>query len=75
MANRLVKAAMTERISDKSMEPTKSHERLYEDWAVTGAGILITGNMMIDRKHLESSGNICMDDESMMPKLKSMAAA
>ena len=75
LTNRLVKAAMTERISNKHMEPTKNHVRLYEDWAETGAGLLITGNMMIDRKHLESSGNICLHDESMIPKLKSMADA
>jgi len=75
LGNRLVKAAMTERISNKYMAPTKNHERLYEAWANTGAGLLITGNMMIDRKHLESSGNICLDDPSMIPKLKAMADA
>ncbi len=75
LKNRLVKAAMTERISNRKYEPVKGHERLYEDWSNTGAGLLITGNVVIDRKHLESAGNVCFDDEEMLPKLKSWAEA
>ena len=67
--NRLVKSAMTERISNRGYEPTKAHERLYRDWAKTGAGLLITGNVMFDKRHLESSGNICFNDKAMLPKL------
>lgn len=75
LKNRLVKAAMTERISNRKYEPVKGHERLYEHWSNTGAGLLITGNVVIDRKHLESAGNVCFDDEEMLPKLKSWAEA
>ncbi|MBW1295439.1 NADH:flavin oxidoreductase/NADH oxidase family protein [Aquimarina litoralis] len=75
LKNRLVKSAMTERISNTNFEPVKGHERLYEDWSSTGAGLLITGNVVIDRKHLESAGNVCFDDEKMLPKLKSWAQA
>ncbi|AXT56859.1 NADH:flavin oxidoreductase/NADH oxidase family protein [Aquimarina sp. AD1] len=73
LSNRLVKSAMTERISNSKFEPTKGHERLYRDWSKTGAGLLITGNVVIDRKHLESAGNVCFDDEKMLPKLRSWA--
>ncbi|WP_299260436.1 NADH:flavin oxidoreductase/NADH oxidase family protein [uncultured Aquimarina sp.] len=73
--NRLVKSAMTERISNNKFEPTKGHERLYRDWSKTGAGLLITGNVVLDRKHLESAGNVCFDDKKMLPKLKSWAEA
>lgn len=66
---------MTERISNNKFEPTIEHERLYEKWSDTGAGLLITGNVMIDRIHLESAGNVCFDDEKMLPKLKKWAAA
>ncbi|MFP2997456.1 NADH:flavin oxidoreductase/NADH oxidase family protein [Spongiivirga sp. MCCC 1A20706] len=75
LKNRLVKSAMTERISNKKFEPTNGHEQLYSDWADTEAGLLITGNVVIDRKHLESAGNIVFDDEKMLPKLRSWAAA
>jgi len=67
--NRLVKSAITERISNRRFEPTEGHERLYRDWSETGAGLLITGNVMIDRDHLESCGNVCFDDKKMLPKL------
>jgi 2,4-dienoyl-CoA reductase-like NADH-dependent reductase (Old Yellow Enzyme family) len=43
--------------------------------ANTDAGLLITGNVMIDRKHLESAGNVCFDEEAMFPKLRAWADA
>ena len=75
LSNRLVKSAMTERISNKHLEPTIGHQKLYEAWAKTGAGLLITGNVVIDDKHLESAGNVCFNDAAMLPKLKAWAAA
>lgn len=73
--NRLVKSAMTERISNHNYEPTKGHEILYSEWAKSGAGLLITGNVIIDRFHVESAGNVCFDDENMVEKLKPWANA
>ena len=73
--NRLVKAAMTERIADKHNAATQRHEVLYERWAETGAGILITGNVMIDRVHLESAGNVCFDADANLPALKAWAGS
>lgn len=75
LANRLVKAAMTERISDRHLQPTANHQKLYDTWANTGAGLLITGNVMIDRTHLESSGNICIDESVSIPSLSAWANA
>jgi 2,4-dienoyl-CoA reductase-like NADH-dependent reductase (Old Yellow Enzyme family) len=75
ISNRLVKSAMTERLSNNNFEPTEEHERLYKKWAATGAGLLITGNVIIDRNHLESAGNVCFDDENMIPKISKWAAA
>lgn len=73
LKNRLVKAAMTERISNAKFAPTADHNKLYSDWADTGAGLLITGNVVIDRKHLESAGNVCFDTEEMLPAISSWA--
>ncbi|MEL7250027.1 MAG: NADH:flavin oxidoreductase/NADH oxidase family protein [Bacteroidota bacterium] len=75
LANRLVKAAMTERISNSAFEPTADHERLYRLWSNSGAGLLITGNVIIDRTHLESAGNVVFDDEDMLPALQAWAQA
>ncbi len=73
--NRLVKAAMTERLSNTKFEPTAAHEHLYCRWAGTGTGLQITGNVIIDRVHLESAGNVAFDDDGMLPKLQSWAKA
>jgi 2,4-dienoyl-CoA reductase-like NADH-dependent reductase (Old Yellow Enzyme family) len=73
--NRLVKAAMTERISDKNLEPNDKHYQLYKRWAATGAGLLITGNVVVDPAHLESAGNVYVGDESILPRMKRWAEA
>jgi 2,4-dienoyl-CoA reductase-like NADH-dependent reductase (Old Yellow Enzyme family) len=73
--NRLAKAAMTERIADRYLEPVKGHEVLYKKWADTEAGILITGNVIIDSTHLESAGNVVFSNEEMIPKLEKWVAA
>lgn len=61
--NRLVKAAMTERLSYDGL-PNERHVKLYEHWADTDAGLLITGNVLIDHRHLESAGNIVVDSNT-----------
>ncbi len=75
LKNRLAKAAMTERMSNPKYEPTKAHNDLYKAWSETGAGLLITGNVMIDKLHMESAGNVFLGDEWMLPKLKEWTKA
>jgi 2,4-dienoyl-CoA reductase-like NADH-dependent reductase (Old Yellow Enzyme family) len=75
LKNRLVKSAMTERISNRHFAPTAAHEQLYRAWAETGAGLLITGNVLVDRTHIESAGNICFDDREKLPQLRRWAEA
>ena len=60
LKNRIAKAAMTERIADSTNNVTERHFELYDRWAATGAGLLITGNVMVDNRHLESAGNVCV---------------
>ncbi len=73
LKNRLVKSAITERISDKNLEPNEKHHRLYKMWADTGAGLIITGNVMVDSVHMESAGNVYVGDDSILPKMKAWA--
>ena len=75
LKNRLAKSAMTERISDRNFLPTEGHETLYKAWSKSGAGLLITGNVVVDRIHLESAGNIVFDDQTMIPKLQAWSEA
>lgn len=61
LPNRLAKAAMTEGLAGASMNPTSALERLYARWGRGGAGLLITGNVQIDRWVLERPGNVVID--------------
>lgn len=59
--NRIAKAAMTEGLADQWNRPTARHETLYRRWGAGGAGLLITGNIMVDRRYLERPGNVVID--------------
>lgn len=61
LKNRLAKAAMTEGLADALNRATTRHEGLYRRWAKGGPGLLITGNVQIDRRYLERPGNIAID--------------
>jgi 2,4-dienoyl-CoA reductase-like NADH-dependent reductase (Old Yellow Enzyme family) len=61
LRNRIVKPAMTENLADRDNQPTPALERLYARWAAGGVGMLITGNLMVDRRYLERSRNVVAD--------------
>jgi 2,4-dienoyl-CoA reductase-like NADH-dependent reductase (Old Yellow Enzyme family) len=61
LPNRLCKAAMTEGVADPLLRATARHERLYRTWSDGGAGLLLTGNVQIDRTDLERPGNVAID--------------
>jgi 2,4-dienoyl-CoA reductase-like NADH-dependent reductase (Old Yellow Enzyme family) len=61
LKNRLAKAAMTEGLGDAQSRATEKHVRLYRRWAEGGAGMLLTGNVQIDRRYMERPGNVAID--------------
>lgn len=63
VANRLSKAAMTEGLATADGVPTVELNRLYGIWSDGGAGILLSGNIQVDRDHLERPGNVVIDRE------------
>ena len=76
--NRLCKAAMTEGLADSANRATGRHVTLYRRWAEGGAGLLLTGNVQVDRRYLERAGNIVIDgpqDASQLSALEAMAEA
>lgn len=73
--NRLVKAAMSEQLAGVAGEPTLALERLYERWARGGAGMLITGNVMIDARSIGEPRNVIVEDERDLAALRRWAAA
>ncbi len=63
LKNRLAKAAMSEQLGTKLNGPTEGLATLYETWACGGAGLLITGNVMIDRRALGEPANVVLEDD------------
>jgi 2,4-dienoyl-CoA reductase-like NADH-dependent reductase (Old Yellow Enzyme family) len=63
LPNRLAKAAMTEGLATMRGVPTAELERLYGMWSDGGAGTLLSGNIQIDRDHLERPGNVIIQGE------------
>ena len=61
--NRIAKAAMTEGLADLRCQPSLALNRLYTHWSTSGCGVLLTGNVQIDRQHLERPGNVVIDRE------------
>jgi 2,4-dienoyl-CoA reductase-like NADH-dependent reductase (Old Yellow Enzyme family) len=61
LPNRLCKAAMTEGVADSQLRATARHETLYRTWSEGGAGLLLTGNVQVDRHDLERPGNVAID--------------
>lgn len=74
LKNRLCKAAMTEGVADENNRATARHVTLYRRWADGGAGILLTGNVQVDKRYLERAGNIVIDGEQDKTRLKALAA-
>ncbi len=52
LRNRISKAAMNEAMATADGRITREHIALYDAWSGSGAGLLITGNMMVDGKHM-----------------------
>ncbi|WP_298464740.1 NADH:flavin oxidoreductase/NADH oxidase family protein [uncultured Erythrobacter sp.] len=78
LPNRISKAAMTEGLATPDGRPTPELERLYGIWSDGGAGMLLTGNVIIDKDHLERPGNVVIDrepDADMAARLKGWAEA
>ena len=78
LPNRIAKAAMTEGLATSSGMPTEELQRLYQLWSDGGAGMLLSGNIQIDRDHLERPGNVVVEgkaDEALRDALKKFANA
>ncbi len=75
LKNRLAKAALTEGLADGSNHATEAHQRLYRKWSQGGAGLVITGNVQVDRRYLERPGNIAIDNNGGEAQLAAMAKA
>ncbi|MFF2175997.1 NADH:flavin oxidoreductase/NADH oxidase family protein [Lysinibacillus sp. NPDC058147] len=73
--NRFYKAAMSEAMATVTNNPTDNLVNLYSRWAQGGAGLLVTGNVMVDRRALGEPGNVVIEDERDLEILKKWAKA
>ena len=73
--NRLMKSAMSEALGTTDNRATKAYPVLYRAWANGGIGLLITGNVMIDRRALGEPNNVAIEDDRDMTLLKEWVAA
>ena len=74
LSNRLMKSALSEALGDRDSAPTRRLTRLYEAWADGGYGLVVTGNVMVDRRHRGEPGNVVIEDERHLEGFKQWAA-
>ncbi|MEW2415981.1 NADH:flavin oxidoreductase/NADH oxidase family protein [Streptomyces sp. NPDC046866] len=75
LPNRLAKAAMEEGLAGPGQLPDERLERLYRRWAQGGAGLLITGNVMVDRRALTAPGTVVLDAHAPLEPFRRWARA
>lgn len=73
LTNRLVKSAMSETLANQHHAPSSDLIALYDMWARQGIGVLITGNVMVDRRYLGEPGNVVLDSEQDLDQFKAWA--
>lgn len=75
LPNRICKAAMSEGLADANNDSTTRLETLYRKWSEGGAGLLLSGNVQVDRWHLERPNNLVLDEQTNIEALSSLAKA
>lgn len=73
--NRIGKSAMSENMGTKEHQSNDALNKLYERWAKGGAGLLITGNIMIDHTALGEPRNVLFEKGHSDENLKEWAKA
>ena len=71
--NRIAKAAMEENMADADQAPSTELIRLYQAWADGGAGLIITGNVMVDGRAMTGPGGVVLQDGQQLAKFKRWA--
>lgn len=73
LPNRIAKAAMTEGLAGPDNQGNARFVELYRRWGAGGAGLLVTGNFLVDRWHLERGGNLAIEGEQDEQALAALA--
>ncbi|VVE33029.1 2,4-dienoyl-CoA reductase [Pandoraea iniqua] len=71
--NRLAKAAMEENMADADHAPSDALLRLYDAWARGGAGLILTGNVMIDAQAMTGPNGVVLQDDAHLERFRRWA--
>ncbi|MBM9499956.1 NADH:flavin oxidoreductase/NADH oxidase family protein [Leptospira sp. 201903071] len=75
LPNRIAKASMEESLADDQFLPGDQMIQLYRRWGQGGAGLLLTGNAMVDPYALTGPGNVIVRDNGNLDRFKQWAEA
>lgn len=73
LPNRIAKSAMSEQLGDLDNNPTDELLTLYRRWGAGGIGLLISGNVMMDRRSLTEAENVAVEDDRALEGLRAWA--
>lgn len=71
--NRLAKAAMEENLADADHAPSDDLIRLYSAWAEGDVGLMITGNVMVDRRAMTGPGGVVLESAQHLDRFQQWA--
>jgi 2,4-dienoyl-CoA reductase-like NADH-dependent reductase (Old Yellow Enzyme family) len=75
LENRIAKAAMEENMAAAAQLPDQRLFSLYRRWGVGGAGLLITGNVMVHAQALTGPGGVVLDARAPLEPFAEWATA
>ena len=75
ISNRLAKASMEENMADADQAPSEALIRLYRSWAEGQAGLILTGNVMVDGRAMTGPGGVVLENDRHLDKFKRWAQA
>lgn len=73
--NRIAKAAMEENMADANHAPSTELLTLYQAWAQGGAGVIITGNVMVDARAMTGPTGVVLEDERHLDRFRAWSQA
>jgi 2,4-dienoyl-CoA reductase-like NADH-dependent reductase (Old Yellow Enzyme family) len=75
LRNRIAKAAMEENMAGSAQLPDERLISLYRRWGAGGAGLLITGNVMVHAEALTGPAGVVLDDRAPLESFTRWAEA
>ena len=73
--NRLMKSAMSEQLGRPTRDPGRGLVNVYRTWSQGGCGLLVSGNIMVDREHIGEPKNVVLDERSNLDAFRKWTAA